>query len=357
MKNYFKFQKQFIIATSIVISSNTMAFDLGLFNNFTKDNALISMDAGKEVLGNLFDRAKNALQKEKERQDQLRKEEAEKQKILDEQAAVQQANYSLREKNLNKVSKDNNNFNVNNSHVQLNQQFTNSVRWIMVKIELAEKSESIVYRVDNGSINTKLYLRFGKGEYKIRIYTNTNADGYGVSYDYFSDFNVSNSDERDLAYLLPSNEVQSEDPAILEIAQTISANANTELEKVKMIHDFVANLIAYDDEGYITKSYLTTPTDALFVLKRKITVCAGYSTLFAAISRASGIRTAIVHGKIDREDGTREEHAWNSVFINNEWKVIDVTWDDVTNLRYDYFLPDAATFSKDHSESKFQSNL
>jgi transglutaminase-like putative cysteine protease len=82
--------------------------------------------------------------------------------------------------------------------------------------------------------------------------------------------------------------------------------------------------------------------DALSVLSSRVTVCQGYSNLYAALMRAAGIRAKIVSGRLYNKgvpsDQSPEQicnapydpetnHAWNEVYVDNRWMTVDVTSD------------------------------
>ncbi|MGN7382731.1 transglutaminase-like domain-containing protein [Paenibacillus sp. SAFN-117] len=53
-------------------------------------------------------------------------------------------------------------------------------------------------------------------------------------------------------------------------------------------------------------------------------MCYGYSSLFAAMLRSVGIPAKLVMG---HSQYVTEYHAWNEVYLNNEWVTIDTTID------------------------------
>ena len=54
-------------------------------------------------------------------------------------------------------------------------------------------------------------------------------------------------------------------------------------------------------------------------------VCASYAQAFKALADVAGVQAIYVTGT-DNESG--ERHAWNKVFMDGKWQVVDVTWDD-----------------------------
>ena len=102
-------------------------------------------------------------------------------------------------------------------------------------------------------------------------------------------------------------------------------------------------------------------------------VCTGYTQLFYLFGKKAGIDVEVIGGVGTNDDGsfsmTDNEHIWNRVKLNGEYKYIDVTWDanviDAINrnrsghtdeecnslkdkLFYKYYLKDQAEFNQDH---------
>lgn len=232
--------------------------------------------------------------------------------------------------------------------------FLPTTQWVWIKVSKDLSGEDIFVPVVDGQMTKTFYLRFGPGQYNIQIHYTSDSKKYG-SYYTLKKYEISNLDTRDLSFLLPSEQVQSEDPQIVALAEKLLSGVENELDKVKIIHDFVAQQLAYDYASYNDGTYNKKSYDALSVLRSGVSVCAGYANLFAAIGRAAQLRVAVVHGKgvTTRLTGN---HAWNEVLINNEWKSVDVTWDDMETLRYKYFLPSEEEFTKDHLEREVREN-
>jgi len=97
--------------------------------------------------------------------------------------------------------------------------------------------------------------------------------------------------------------------------------------RLKAVHDYVADRIAYDavalSEGRYPDQSATT------VLANRIGVCAGYANLVAAIGTAAGIETLVVVGDARKgADGFGDGgHAWNAARLGHEWVLLDATWD------------------------------
>ena len=97
--------------------------------------------------------------------------------------------------------------------------------------------------------------------------------------------------------------------------------------RIKALHDYVADRVAYDAEAYADRRY--PPQDAETVFSQRIGVCAGYANLLTALGKAAGEEIVVVVGDARTEGGdlTGESHAWNAARIDDVWHLIDATWD------------------------------
>lgn len=182
---------------------------------------------------------------------------------------------------------------------------------------------------------------------------------------FITSLTVQNQDNRELAFQVPSLEVQSDSPEIVELAKSITAGIQDDLQKSRAIHDWVANNIAYDVDNYKSATVDHAPRDAVSVLHLKLAVCDGYSRLNAALHRAVGIPAKVVGGMV-RFSASRQEpemtcgsipvHTWNEILINGQWIIEDSTWDAgsfnglsfVKHYESVYFNPNPQDFAKDH---------
>jgi len=222
-------------------------------------------------------------------------------------------------------------------------------KFIMFRIartDQPEKEEVLLYPAKNGEVRAQLYFRKGAGRYTVKMFENKTAEKY-TSYSWLKMYDAENFDTRDMDFLLPSQAVQSDNATLVAIAKEVTKDAVDEADAAKKLHDFIVKDIDYDTSAYKDKSYLTKPYDALTVSSTKSAICMGYANYLAALGRAIGLRTRVVYGKAKVAEGWLD-HAWNEVLVNDEWKIIDSTWDDP--IRYTYFFPTAQQFSVDHTK-------
>ena len=217
--------------------------------------------------------------------------------------------------------------------------------WIMVVIKKNSYEQTVTTPIENGRYKIQVALQDGPGLYDLRIYKNS-TERYST-YRSFKTLKVQNTDSRDMSFLLPTERVQSDDPQIIELVQDLTRNAQNDEEAFKAIYDYITTTISYDWPAYNDGTYVTKSYTALDVLNDTIAVCSGYSNLLAAMARAYGIRAKIIHGVAQIDKNRIGDHAWNEVYINGEWKMVDSTW-DAGRKYHNYYFMDKTKFAQDH---------
>ena len=159
-----------------------------------------------------------------------------------------------------------------------------------------------------------------------------------------------------------SNEFNSEIEVNSAIQKVENIRTNTinslynlsDYDKVKNIHDALANSLEYDT------TYSNSNTHNIYgALIQKNVVCEGYAKTFKYMLDELNIENILVSGTATNTTGKTESHMWNYVKLNGNWYGIDVTWDDPiiiggtlkNNIRRDYFLRGFYTFNQSHSPS------
>ncbi|EFM11953.1 transglutaminase domain protein [Paenibacillus curdlanolyticus YK9] len=97
--------------------------------------------------------------------------------------------------------------------------------------------------------------------------------------------------------------------------RTIVHAGMSDHERVKAIHDWVVDLVAYD-----TSLQRYTAYEALSSGKA---VCQGYALLMHRMLVKAGFEDRIAEGTVQSGD-----HAWNVVKLGGNWYHLDATWDD-----------------------------
>ena len=104
-------------------------------------------------------------------------------------------------------------------------------------------------------------------------------------------------------------------------------------EKVTLIHDYIADIAEYDKGAFdAIEDGEATPRvhqsqEAYGILVMGTAVCNGYAMAFAAMAEQAGLETVTVTGS-DSAAATGGSHAWNKVLVDEQWLLVDVTWND-----------------------------
>ncbi len=183
-----------------------------------------------------------------------------------------------------------------NSSIQFTGTFDKNVQWIDIKIDGNGKSSTFLIKPVNCIVDRTIYLSQGPGKYTIWILTSTDPKGpYNIDYVGKIHFdNIQNIDQRDMNYLLPTSLVESDSSEIIELANDITKGLQTDMEKTKAIHNWIAKNIAYDADAFFSGT--NSSMGALETLHNNKGVCNSYSELNAALHRAVGIRAKVISG-------------------------------------------------------------
>jgi len=160
------------------------------------------------------------------------------------------------------------------------------------------------------------------------------------------------------------------DQEIVTLAKSIAEGKKTDMEKVRAVHDWVAGNISYDVELYGKGEITSEMVDPVQVLRKRKSVCSGYSALTEKLLEALGIPARTVNGwgrwyyeswEETFKRSPEGNHAWNEAFVDGRWIAMDVTWDAgyvdmkvmtfTRELEYKYFDPDPKLFADNHRKS------
>ena len=144
----------------------------------------------------------------------------------------------------------------------------------------------------------------------------------------------------------------------LEITDKLIKADMTDYEKIKAVHDYVIDNTRYDIEA--SDKFLNGEDSdansfmAYGVFINQKAVCQGYAEAVQILLSLAGIESDLVIGdsRPDPEEDTLVPHMWNLVKLDNEYYMLDATWDDPVGpkdiISYEFFLIDSETLSKTH---------
>ena len=129
----------------------------------------------------------------------------------------------------------------------------------------------------------------------------------------------------------------------------LAASVPEDIEKVKLVHDYLTNTIQYVAGSQYNQS-------AYSAIVNGKTVCAGYAHAFQYCMQKLGIPAAYIVGHAG------ESHAWNLLKLDGEYYCMDVTWDDpignpANTYYYSYFNITDSQISRDHTRYEISAAL
>ena len=122
----------------------------------------------------------------------------------------------------------------------------------------------------------------------------------------------------------------------------------SEEEKVKLVYRWITKNIKYDEDGDVER-------DPEKFFGSKTTVCSGFARLFKKLLvsmdyNEENILNIYCYAKgVDYNVNKLPDvtHEWNAVKFNNEWCLLDATWDS-GETNYSYFCTRPSCFVRDH---------
>ena len=117
-----------------------------------------------------------------------------------------------------------------------------------------------------------------------------------------------------------------------EIEQNV-VNKNLSVEdNLKLIHDYIINNTKYDTAKRDYDNETFKSDIAYGPLLQGYSICSGYADAMQLMLERLGVENFKV---------ASENHVWNAVKINNEWKHLDLTWDDpIIDIGLDWIIYD-----------------
>lgn len=178
-------------------------------------------------------------------------------------------------------------------------------------------------RKNNLDNNDTLYKFWSISEKELEFARNlTFLDGYDASFNYLTvDMEMSGN-----VYSFMSSGNEREYSEVNKVVDGIVSRVKNSTEdpkkQVELVNNELCKLItlnpANDGEAFSAPSVYTA-------LVGKYDVCAGYARAFKYIMDKLGIPCVYVGGMIK---GTAIPHAWNEVYVDGEWKIVDVYTND-----------------------------
>ncbi|MBP1990954.1 transglutaminase-like domain-containing protein [Paenibacillus eucommiae] len=192
---------------------------------------------------------------------------------------------------------------------------------VKTMVTIVKGNEKYTYTLTAGKQEERFPLQLGNGEYTITVLENISGNKYKAVQKGTVKLNLADSK---VVYLNSIQNISwSASSKAVQKAKELTAKKETDADKVKAIYDYVINNIKYDSKlaTSVTNDYLPQIDRTLTSQKD---ICYGYASLVAAMLRSLDIPTKLVMGK---STYVNVYHAWNEVFLDNKWVIIDTTVD------------------------------
>lgn len=192
---------------------------------------------------------------------------------------------------------------------------------VIYKVLVIKDDKKISYPFKADGVTESFPLQLGNGSYRVGLLKNVG----GTKYAYVSSKTiVINLKDPNVVFL---NSVQNvnwneENESIVFGRELIQPTAFLRT-RIKTLYDYVVKNVTYDYDKIptLTADYVPNIDETYTDLKG---ICYDYSALFASIQRSQGVPTRLVKGYSRFVEGY---HAWNEIFINGSWYIIDSTVD------------------------------
>jgi|AGTN01.1.fsa_nt_gi Transglutaminase-like enzymes, putative cysteine proteases len=196
-----------------------------------------------------------------------------------------------------------------------------------LKLEVAHGSDKIHYNLAGEGSIEDFPLQYGDGEYTVRIMENIKDNEYYAVE--FKTFDVTLEYENRVYLNSVQNINWNYDMEPIHDIRYIVAGSLAESEALLLsctedIHQFVVENIQYDTVKVFSLLYDYLP-NIVDTYTTGIGICYDYASLFAAMLRSIGIPAKLVKGYASYAPDTY--HAWNEVYIEEEWILVDITRD------------------------------
>ncbi len=118
---------------------------------------------------------------------------------------------------------------------------------------------------------------------------------------------------------------------IKSLATYLVKGCQNDQEKALAIYVWVTSNLTYDHD-VADEKVPRTDQSAAATLRRKDGVCEGFSLLYRDLARAAGLNAVDIAGHVKSWDtwvvGDDDYHAWNAVYWDQHWHLVDCTWDE-----------------------------
>lgn len=192
------------------------------------------------------------------------------------------------------------------------------------KVIIQKSDKKYTYDINSAGKQEYFPLQLGNGSYKVNLYRNTSGNSYRLLASKSVNVNLS---DNNVVFLTSTQNIDwNVDSKAVAKAVELTKDTEDLQEKANLLWQYMVRNHTYDfhklatvQPGYIPVIDRT--------LEEKKGICYDFSSLYAAMLRSQGKPAKLVKGYAPKH--AVGYHAWNEVYdaSNQEWKVIDTTYD------------------------------
>lgn len=191
----------------------------------------------------------------------------------------------------------------------------------IIKVMISKGDGKYYYPLKPDGVQVGFPLQMGDGSYKVSVLKNIGGNRY--TYIKTATINIK-LENPNRVYLNSIQTIRwtSTSEAVKKNLELIGKETDYS-RRVALGYDFMVENVSYDYDkiSTLTTDYTPDPDETLKAMKG---ICYDYSSLFAAMKRSEEIPVKLVKGYTTNVNGY---HAWNEVFIDGQWIVVDTTVD------------------------------
>ena len=207
------------------------------------------------------------------------------------------------------------------------------VEQFLITVSKGTDKLEFVVPVEAGKFSTRIYLPFGLGKHNVLIET---LDKNGFIFDVKRDlnfeprinyhrnnvmqFSLINTSSDKIRYLVPTVRIPADHEQITSVSNLLSYKEVTQYGKARALYLWILENIELDDSNEPFKR------TALEVFDKEIGTEEEIGLLYTSFLRAIGIPARMATGA-----GLAHQHIWVEVFINGEWRVMDIDHEYTNN--------------------------
>lgn len=164
-------------------------------------------------------------------------------------------------------------------------------------------------------------LQFGDGEYNVMVLRNIEEDRYKPVEKQKVTLEL---EDKNAVFLQSTNMLNWNDGMdAIKKAEELTRNLITDEQKLEAVYNYVTKNIKYDYKKINTIQAGYIPSIDT-ILEDGSGICYDYSVLAGSMLRSLDIPTKLIMGY---NNDIKKYHAWNEVYINGKWEIVDMTYD------------------------------